>query len=67
MLEDGRCDLCGSDITCACGQYSSVADRKFERLLGRMKQILEALATDGFPCPPEMQSEAQDLLKLWSE
>jgi len=28
----------------------------------RIKQVLEALATDGFPCPPEMADEAKSLL-----
>lgn len=31
MLVDGRCDLCGSDIKCMCGQYSSVRDRPIEK------------------------------------
>jgi len=40
MLEDGRCDLCGSDIRCHCGQYTSV---------GKMTKVkkLKALCSAG--------------------
>ena len=39
MLEDGRCDLCGSDITCHCGQYSQVKDMKLEKQLNDIKRL----------------------------
>lgn len=61
MLADGRCDLCRSDITCVFGHYSSMEDIEVG---GRIKEVLEALATDGFPCPDEMREEARDILRI---
>jgi len=41
MLEDGRCDLCRSDITCDCGQYSSTGEhQEIAELQAKLKEYI---------------------------
>jgi cell shape-determining protein MreC len=40
MLEDGRCDLCGSHLRCVCGQYTDIGShKKIEELMEEVSRL----------------------------